>query len=336
MERCLIGAPKEGSSTVSDTTAEEGSIDAVAASLLEEPPKDDDVTDEVEASDDTNDEPEAEEAQADDAEEADEAATEDDGTDEDTDVADDNPAERLHTVRVNGRDLQVPYSELLRGYSGQAYVQEGMRQVAEQAKTLQREREQVAQILQAAQHGQLPLRPPEPPNEALKMQDPIGYLLALDDYSRAMQAHQQTLAQMGAVVQRQRQDEAQAHMARLTEEHRMLAQVIPDFATPEKAAKVVKDLIDVGQQAYGFTPEELRSVADHRQLRVLHDAFQYRQLMAKRSPAMKQADTQPRTPVMKPGPKVASKASGKVVTEKARAAMKRTGSVDDVARFLMS
>lgn len=320
---------------MSDTTAEEGSIDAVAASLLEEPPKDDDVTEEAQASDE---EPEAEEAQADDTEDAEEASTddEDDGTDEDTDVADDNPAERLHTVRVNGRDLQVPYSELLRGYSGQAYVQEGMRQVAEQAKTLQREREQVAQILQAAQHGQLPLRPPEPPNEAMKTQDPIGYLLALDDYSRAMQAHQQTLAQMGAVVQRQRQEEAQAHMARLTEEHRMLAQVIPDFATPEKAAKAVKDLIDVGQQAYGFSPEELRSVADHRQLRVLHDAFQYRQLMAKRSPAMKQADTQPRTPVMKPGTKASAKASGKVVTEKARAAMKRTGSVDDVARFLMS
>jgi len=49
----------------------------------------------------------------------------------------------------------------------------------------------------------------------------------------------------------------------------------------------------------------------------------------------KQPSQAPKTPVIKPGVKAAPQASKRVKGEKAKAQMKRTGSVDDVARFLL-
>jgi hypothetical protein len=80
----------------------------------------------------------------------------------------------------------------------------------------------------------------------------------------------------------------------------------------------------------------LEGVADHRLLRVLHDAAQYRRIVSGKAAVEKQSQQQQRTPVIKPGARPAAQASKNVTTEKAKAQMKRTGSVDDVARFLLS
>ena len=137
-----------------DTTAPEGSIDAVAASLIEGPQNDEETTDDdlVQAEADADSQNDADTAEE--ADEADEGDDTEEGDDEgDADAEEDEPAEQLFTVKVDGREQQVPLSELLRGYSGQAYIQQGMKQVA-QARTeveqvfhaLQSERQQLAQF----------------------------------------------------------------------------------------------------------------------------------------------------------------------------------------------
>lgn len=329
---------------MADTTALNGDdIDAVAASLIDGPPQEDEDTDEdlVQA-----DEADAQDqSDADDADEADEAddADEDEGDDEGDADADDDTDEQLYTVKVNGRDQQVPLSELLRGYSGQAYIQQGMQQVAsarqevEQVYTaLQSERQQLAQFMQAAQTGAIPMRPPEAPNEALLKTDPIGYLEARVQYDKDLAAYQQTQTAMQELQARNAQAEEQARLTYLADQHRQLAQILPAFAKPETAKKVKAELISTGTEVYGYSQEELRGITDHRALRVLHDAAQYRRLMAGRkveaTPAPQRTQ---QTPTMKPGAKPQA-SQGKVrQSEKAKAQMKRTGSVDDVARFLL-
>lgn len=324
-----------------DTTALDGSIDAVAASLIDGPqPQEDETTEELEqsAGDDAQDQPEASEDVSDDdtSEEVDEGADE-----SDADVDEDEPAEQLYTVKVDGRDQQVPLSELLRGYAGQAYIQKGMRevaavkqQIAAAYEALTSERQQLTQFAQAVQTGQVPMRPPEPPSEDLLAKDPIGYLEARVKYDKEVAAYQQGQMAMQEMTARQAQAMEQAHRARLAEEHQKLAQAIPAFAKAETAARVKQDLLAAGQEVYGFDQEELRAVSDHRMLRVLHDAAQYRRLMAGKV-AEKQPSQAPKTPVIKPGVKSAPQASKRVKAEKAKAQMKRTGSVDDVARFLL-
>jgi hypothetical protein len=329
---------------VNDTTALDGSVDAVAASLIDGPaPQEDEQVDTTSQSyeDDAQDEVEATEA-ADDADVADDAADEDDGADDsEADADEDEPAEQLFTVKVDGREQQVPLTELLRGYSGQAYIQRGMKEVADAKQqvaavyeTLTNEREQLMQFVQAAQTGQIPMRPPEPPSEDLLSKDPIGYLEARVKYDKDLAAFQQGQYAVQEMTARQAQMQQQAHQMRLAEEHQRLVQAIPAFAKPETAAKVKQDLLQTGKDVYGFDPDELRAVSDSRMIRVLHDAAQYRRLMAGKG-VEKQASTAPKTPVIKPGVKASPQVGKRANAEKAKAQMKRTGSVDDVARFLL-
>lgn len=324
-----------------DTTAMDGSVDAVAASLIEGgPQEEDEQAEELVQSDedDAQDQHEAEEADADEVT----AEDEDEGADEsEADAAEEEPAEQLFTVKVDGREQQVPLDELLRGYSGQAYIQKGMKEVAETKQqaaavyeALMSERQQIAQFAQAMQTGQMPMRPPEPPSEELLAKDPIGYLEARVKYDKELGAFQQGQQAMQELAARQAQAEEQSHRVRLAKEQQLLAQAIPAFAKPETAAKVKQDLLKAGQEVYGFGQEELSAVADHRMLRVLHDAAQYRRLMAGKV-AEKQPTQAPKTPVIKPGVKVGEQAGNKAKAEKAKAQMKRTGSVDDIARFLL-
>lgn len=331
---------------MSDTTALNGDdIDAVAASLIEGPSKDDEQDDEAlvqSNADDAQDQPDATDYDAEDADQAD-AADEDEGADEgEADDAEDGPAEQLFTVRVDGRDQQVPLSELLRGYSGQAYIQQGMRQVAEAKQevaqvyaALQAERQQAAQFVQAMQTGSIPMQPPAAPDEALLQRDPIGYLEARVKYDKDLAAYQQAQTAMQELTARQAQAQQQTHAAFLAEQKQLLTQAIPAFANPETAAKVKQDLLKAGMEIYGYSQEELRQVADHRALRVLHDAAQYRRLMSGKAVAEKRAE-QPKTPTIKPGAKVAPQQGKRVQADKAKAQMRRTGSVDDVARFLLT
>ena len=323
-----------------NTTADSGSIDAVAASLIDGPPQEDEQPEDLEQSDedDAQDQTEADDAEPEEAS----ADDEDEGADEsDADVEEDEPSEQLFTVKVDGRDQQVPLTELLRGYAGQAYIQKGMKEAAaikQQAaavyEALNNERQQIAQFAQAVQTGQVPMRPPEPPSEELLARDPIGFVEARHRYEKEVAAYQQGQYAMQEMSARQAQAQEQAHRAMLAEEHQRLSQVIPAFAKPETAAKVKQDLLKAGQEVYGFELDELRGVADHRMLRVLHDAAQYRRIMAGKA-TDKQPSQAPKTPVIKHGVKAAPQASKRVKSEKAKAQMKRSGTVDDVARFLL-
>ena len=334
-----------------DTTAIDGSIDAVAASLIAGPPNDDEKEPRKLAQsdqDDAQDQPDAEDDGDADDDTPDERDDDDSGEDEGEDEGEaddeaDEPAKQLFTVKVDGREQQVDLPELLRGYSGQSYIQQGMKQVAA-AKSevesvysaLQTERQQLAQFAQAAQQGQIPLRPPEMPDERLLQQDPIGYLEARVKYDKEVAVYQQAQSAMQELSARSAQAEERARAAHLADQHQQLTRLIPAFAKPETAAKMKQELLSVGRDEYGYTPDELQGITDARAIRVLHDAAQWRRVMAGKTANEKPvAPAAPRTPTIKPGAKPSAQQGNRAKTEKAKVQMKRTGSVDDVARFLL-
>lgn len=320
---------------MADTTAIDGNdMDDVADNLImdQEPaaeePEADGLEDQAQEPDDEGEQEEA----------VDETAEEDDD-DQEAEEADEEPAETLYTVKVDGQERQVSLDELRRSYSGQGYIQEQMRTVAEGRKQieqmyhqLQQETQQVTALRQQLETGGIPTQP-TPPSRDLFEKDPIGYMEAKLKYDDDLAKWQEKAQELQAVSTRQQQMQQQALAYTLQQEMAKLQQAIPEFADREKGPQLRNAILETGVE-YGFAPEELSEVADSRAVRVLHDAMKYRQLMAARGDVQKKVDKA--RPMVKPGAKQSANAGKAKQRKQAEGRMRSTGSVDDVAKFLLS
>jgi hypothetical protein len=261
----------------------------------------------------------------------------DDGDDEGND--DDEPA-TLYTVKIDGEERQVSLDDLTRSFAGQGYIQKRMQEVAGQ----KREAEQVyAAVLQeraelAALRAQLNqqnslLADPTPPDRALLATDPIGYLEAEVAYRDAVEQRHRTLQQQHAQQAEQQQRAMMAHAATLEAQKAELTRRLPVFADAKKAGETMQALSATGAE-YGYTPAEMAALVDARAAHVLHDAMQWRRQQAARAGV--DAKLAQARPVVRPGSKPAEGTSRRAKVAQSRAQMKQTGSVDDVAAYLLA
>lgn len=293
---------------------------------------------ETEAEEVTAEQPEAEDVEVDTDAEV-EASFDDedsDNADEDDleDEADVEPAQ-LHAVKVDGEEQQVSYEDLIKGYSGQAYVQKGMSENAAKSKeleatvqTLQSERQAVLQAFQALQSGNVIPQPVPPQIDA--NEDPIGWTQEQARYQSEMMQYNQ---QQAAVQQLEAQNTAhqdQASKAYMQEQRAKAVELIPDLGDAEKAPAVMKNLLDVAG-SYGYQPDEINGITDARVLAVLKDAASYKALQS--STAKGQKKVEGARPVLKPG---AKRAGNKGAAQKAkRAKAMKSQSMGDWADLLI-
>lgn len=320
------------------TTDNDGSVEAVASSLLVNPPQDskpesetpevesDDVQEEalVEDEEDSNESYDTEESD-------DDVAEEQDGEDQD--------APETFTVKVDGQEVKVSMDDLKRSYSGQAYIQKGMQEAANQKKqaeavyqALLQERQQMSQLLAQIQSGEM-LQEPKAPTKELFNKDPIGYMEAKMQYDEAKAEYDKQQASIQQVQAQQSQQMEYARQAYLKEEMQKLSQVIPAFADPEKAGKMRDALIEGGMRL-GYSETELAEVSDHRAIVTLYKAMKYDEIVNGKAKA-EQKSSKARK-MVKPGAKQPVSLSKTKAREKAVARMKKTGDVDDVAAFILS
>ena len=121
--------PKKGRSTVSDTTTEMNANDhkSVAEHLIMQP---------AEAPvEQTSDEAVVEETMSDDQIDQPEEITEEYEQADEPEVQ--AEPERMYQVKVNGELREVTEQELTQSYSGQQYIQQQMREVADQRKAVE-------------------------------------------------------------------------------------------------------------------------------------------------------------------------------------------------------
>lgn len=248
--------------------------------------------------------------------------------------------EPLYTVKINGEERQVNLEELTRGYSGQKYIQEGMAENAKARKEIEalaqqatQERQMLRQMMQNLQQNGMPPMPEYPPEE-LRESDPLGYLEKEAEYRRAVDKRQQWERQIQAVNQRDAEQKAQQHNANMQHQIVRLAEWMPEFADPEKRASLVQDITTKAKKHYKLTDEQMSVVESAEEILILNDALKWRELQASKSKATKKAEGA--RPVVKPAAKRAVIAGKKSAQAKAKANMQKTGSVDDVAKFLLS
>jgi len=257
--------------------------------------------------------------------------------DDDYEVAEEEQSP-VYTVKVDGTEIEVTLDELQRGYSGQQYIQKGMQEVADLRKKAETANATLMQAGQAVlslhQQMQQPgfAQAPVAPDESLIESDPIGYRQDRDRYELAKEKYQQDINQMQQTFAYQQQAQQQAQQAYLEREMETLRQVDPDFADPEKATTVRDSMLRMGSEIYGYQPEEISSVMDHRAIRVLRDAMRYQEIKNGKDKAVEKARPKP-SKVVKAGSK--KTASNRNQGRQARSKLKRSGSINDAMSLIL-
>jgi hypothetical protein len=252
-------------------------------------------------------------------------------------IPDDSEEPEMFTVKIDGEEHTVNLEELKRGYSGQSYINTQMQKVAENRKeteqvfaALSQERAQVQAALQMLSDGTF-AHPPQAPSEELFNTDPMAYMEQQLQYQKDQQAFQEKVGYMQQQAQANQQTQEQARHAYLAQEVEMLKGFHPELFDEQKGPEVKSQLVTQASENYGFSPEEINGVMDHRHMRVLMDAIAYRQLNSdagKKQVEQKVKAKQVRSTKRKVNAESAQR-------QKQRERLKQTGSIDDAIGLLL-
>jgi len=212
------------------------------------------------------------------------------------------------TVKIDGKEVQVPLSELLNGYQRQSDYTKKTMEAAEQRKTAdaetqkaQQERQQYAGELQrmAVQLEGVLEQQSQIDWNALIEADPVEYLKQQQLFQQRQALYQQNTQERQKLFQQHQHDQAQAHQSYLAQQRDELLAKLPDWKDEAKAdagkAALAKFLTEEG-----FAGDEISTITDHRQVLIAHKAMLYDQLMAKANVQAKKVQEAPQR-VVKPG-----------------------------------
>lgn len=195
----------------------------------------------------------------------------------------------LYAVKIDGQETQVTLDDLKRSYSGQGYIQKQMSEAAELKKQanaeLQANKASNEQLLKQIEQLQLQ-QPnlPKPPDPELLNSDPIQYMKEMELH-RASKEQADALASKQLELQAKQAQEAEEQMKQIQQqEAKLLVEKIPELK-PSGDRNKDKQVIDKFRSDltsemtyYGFNPEDLATITDHRAISVLNDAVKWRKL----------------------------------------------------------
>lgn len=232
------------------------------------------------------------------------------------------------------REETLSINQLKSGYMMRQDYQRKTAEVARARDTLtaevesqvSQERQNYVQGLQIAEQALLAMVVPE--LNGVDMEQ-----LAQSDPSKAvlLQAKAHKLSQtIGAIRQQLAQAQQQAMQKMAEQSKRALSD--PVSGIQGWGEQMYSQLMNEGGRAYGFTPDEVAAVVDHRMIRVLHDAYQYRQLKA----AKPKDQGKPAPKVIKPGVSVGKGERAAEQVAQLRQKAQKTGKWQDAAEVYLA
>ena len=255
-----------------------------------------------------------------------EAAAEPQAQEEDTTV----------TVRIDGKDVEVPLSELKNGYQRQADYTRKTMEAAEQRKAAeaqiaqaQQERQAYAanlQRMQAQLEGALQQQQQTNWDELLQS-DPVEYLRQQRIAQERQATLQQVYGQQQQVAAQQQALAQQAYVRQLEAQQQDLLAKLPDWKDEAKA-KAEKVALREYLANQGYEAEAIDGIADARAVILARKAMLYDQMVGKASAAAKKVSALPQK-VERPG-----QGDNPGITPRTAAYLKlnKTGKVEDAAR----
>ena len=256
------------------------------------------------------------------------------------------PLERILNLKartkVDGAESQVSLAEIVKSYQLEGHLTRKSQELAEKAKAFEAEREKQTSDLQnrLLEANQLighfeqqfmaefnSVNWPE-----LRQTDPAEFAAKKQEYNERwnqLQSHRQQVISNAQKVHQENQQKAQEKFQEIlrTEEEKLLSK-FPDWKDPEKA-KVGKKEVGEYLTSYGFKPEEISQIYDHRQVDIVRKAMLYDKMSTKTDVAKKKVAVLPK--VLKPS---ANKDPKRDALVEGMKRLEKSGRIEDAAAVL--
>jgi hypothetical protein len=171
---------------------------------------------------------------------------------------------------------------------------------------------------------------PEPDWAEQEALDPAGFQAKFAAYQDRKVKRERIREERQRVETGQREEANRQREEYVRQEFEQLVEHIPSLKEPKVGRALLQEMFNHGEAQYGLSAEELRSTTDHRLLRVLHDAFQFRKGQAAVDEAKAKLNG---TATLSPG--APPRAEGrKAQKERADQRFARTHSIEDAARAI--
>lgn len=287
-----------------------------------------------------DDQAEVLEAAAEDETPADEAGAEEEAhaDDEDAEGAPD-PMDMLVTVKIDGKEEQIPLKEAIAGYQRQAdysrktaFAAELRKQAEVAMQQVNAERAQYAQLLGALQQQLASTVQQEPDWEKLYAEDPLEYVRQKDLHRERNERLQAATVEQQRVMAMMQEHQVHQLQQVVQQGREKLAETIPAWKNPERWEQDRVRLRKYAQEKLGYGEQEISQVYDPRAVIALHKAMRYDEIMSKRPAPNPQNGPRPMragTPLTAP-----ARRTGEITRQKQRLA--KTGNVKDAAKLFES
>ena len=233
----------------------------------------------------------------------------------------------LHRVKVNGQELEVSLNELKSGYSRDSDYRQKTHSLSLERKNLEEEKsvlrqtydtklKELDELMQSA--NSFISQGSEVDLNAMYEEDPQA-AAKLDFQMRQQREHLASLRQKSEVVKQQQYNQF------LNEQKQLAEQAIPELSNPQKASDLKVKMRNTLSD-YGFNDQEIGSLADHRFLKVLKDAIDYRNLKDAKPIVQKKVVNAPK--VVKSGT-ASSESSKRSVIQSKLGRLKKSGKIQD-------
>lgn len=238
-----------------------------------------------------------------DAEDAgDDAGAEDDGS-EGPDYAGGRWAADSARVKLDDGST-ITIGELKRNNLYQRDYTQKTTALAEERKSFDAERAEVSQYAQQlsqardfhAWFAETYLPKPPDPFRGSAVTDPAGYAVwrqQQDAYDAVVGSYRQFQAERQQEYQQTLQQQDRQSRAKLDAEYEKLVAAYPLLKDDAKRAKFWEQTYGGAQQFYGLSKDDVRSIPDHRVIKVIRDAIAYRRLKAAAPGAKDEAAKRP-------------------------------------------
>lgn len=219
--------------------------------------------------------------------------------DAEADAADaDDP---LVTVKIDGKTVEVPLSELKNGYQRQSDYTRKTMETAEQRKAAEAAQQQAQQERQAyavnLQRMQAQLEGALQEQQKIDWQalldsDPVEYLKQQHLAQQRQAAYQQTLAQRQQLEAMAQAERAQMQQRHLEQQQQELLTRLPDWRDDAKS-KAEKSALREYLLKEGYSEQDVSGISDARAVILTRKAMLYDQMLAKASAAAKKVSNLP-------------------------------------------
>lgn len=354
-ESAMLLPHERGGDLPEPNKLDEGLLDEILGEDGAGVPEDQDVDDEVSEEEETEStegesDDEDSEDESDEEEGPEEGEPDDEEEGDDEDESDDHRVAEDAVVFEDADGNPVTAKEARLGYLRQAdYTRKTQALSEERGQTVQAREKAVGEIQKVQEALEdvevvLAQMAGDPPDPRLRAQDPGEYAAQVADWQNRQHVIQ-------AIRQRRQQEQQklqtlQAEQARdiVAEEQRKLAEKLPEWNDPQIRQKELDQIANHFMGEYGYTPQDLSSVTDHRAMVIMRKAMLYDQLQAKGQETLAdppKGKVQKSKPRPKPkGTKVARGKDGRFARDRKKALQEQsarlseTGSVQDAARAI--